>query len=93
MGDAAGSVGRRRSAVAVTLAAFVQVVTGSPERVGAVGAVRSSRTVACTQADVLPALSSDSNCTSVWPSAVTFRLEPAIGADQVEPPLVEVSYW
>src|SRR5215831_13612674 len=64
--------------------------------VGTVGTVRSMRTVfvapalAGVQADTLPALSVLRNCTSVWPSALTVSLVPAVGADQVRPPSVEV---
>ena len=64
-----------------------------PVSAGSVGAVRSSRTVACTQFDVRPALSTPRNCTSVSPSADTAMLVPVVGDDQVEPPSVEVSYW
>ena len=60
---------------------------------GLVGAVRSSRTVACTQFDVSPELSTLRNCTSVSPSADTATLAPDVGDVQVEPPSVDVSYW
>ena len=48
------------------------------------------RAAAETQAVVLPTLSALRNCTIVLPSAETVRLAPAAGADQVEPPSVEV---
>ena len=62
-----------------------------PLMLGAVGAVRSRRTVAPTQADARPATSTARNRTSVSPSAETASEEPAAGADQVEPPSVDVS--
>ena len=64
-----------------------------PVSTGFVGAVRSRRTVACTQFEVSPELSTLRNCTSVSPSADTAMLVPVVGDDQVEPALVEVSYW
>src|SRR4029078_7543783 len=58
-----------------------------PETVGAPGAGRSSRTVACVQVDALPTLSTARNCTSVSPCAV-IALDVAVGMDdQVVPPL------
>src|SRR5215471_9312841 len=67
-----------------------------PLTLGAVGFVRSRRTVsdapglAGTHADVLPALSTDRNCTRVSPSALMVSALPLVGADQVVPPSVEV---
>ena len=61
-----------------------------PLTVGAVGVVRSRRTVACVQADALPILSTARNCTSVSPCAV-IALDVAVAvADQVVPPLVDM---
>ena len=64
---------------------------------GAVGLVRSSCTVPAAvtpdQADFRLTLSVAWNCTSVWPVADTVTDAPVVGADQVAPPLVEVSYW
>ena len=62
-----------------------------PMRVGAVGAVWSSRTIACVQADSRPTPSTAANRTSVSPSAFTASEPPAAGADQMRPPVVEVS--
>ena len=65
--------------------------------VGSAGAVRSMRIVlsgaglAGVQLDGLPAVSTARNWTSVWPSAATVdRRAPPYGADQVEPPSVDV---
>ena len=66
--------------------------TMPPDTVGAVGAVWSRRTVACTQFEVRPALSTARNRTSVWPWADTVAPAPAVEPDQVEPPSVEVWY-
>ena len=63
-----------------------------PETAGAVGTVRSMRTVACFQPDVKPAASTARKRTSVSPSSVTPSDEPAAGSDQTVPPSVEVSY-
>jgi hypothetical protein len=57
---------------------------------GTLGAVRSMRAVADTQAVVLPTLSALRNCTIVLPSAETVTVAPAAAADQVEPPSVDV---
>ena len=54
--------------------------------------MRSRRTVACTQFEVRPALSTARNRTSVWPWADTVAPAPAVEPDQVEPPSVEVWY-
>ncbi|MFN8121540.1 MAG: hypothetical protein U0237_03830 [Thermoleophilia bacterium] len=67
-----------------------------PLAVGAVGFVRSMRTVepevaeAGAQPLVLPAWSAVRNCTRVSPSAVTVAVLPAAGALQVVPPSVLV---
>ena len=45
------------------------------------------------QADTLPALSTDRNCTSVCPWFTTAKLLPAAAADQVVPPFVDTWYW
>ena len=45
------------------------------------------------QADTLPALSTDRNCTSVCPSFTTVKLLPAAAAVQVAPPFVDIWYW
>src|SRR6185503_3369708 len=71
-------------APSVTDATFCQAAE-LPLRLGAVGAVRSSRTVALTQAEARPATSMARTRTSVSPSAVTARDGPADGADHVEP--------
>jgi hypothetical protein len=69
-----------------------------PETVGAVGAVRFSRTVfsapfvAGAQSEVFPAVSTARNRTRVSPSAVMVSLDPVVALDQVVPPSVEVSY-
>ena len=61
-----------------------------PATVGADGAVRSSRTVACVQPEALPTLSTARNCTRVSPCAViAFDVAVAVD-DQVVPPLVDV---
>jgi hypothetical protein len=64
-----------------------------PETVGAVGAVRSIMAAACTQPDVLFAPSIAWNRTRVVPWALMVAVAPAVAADQVEPPLVDVWYW
>ena len=70
-----------------------------PVTVGVVGSVRSVLTVlpgvavAGAQAEVLPALSRERNWTSVCPVALTTRVAPAVAADQVVPPFVEVRDW
>ncbi len=72
-------------------AAFTQVEE-PPATVGAVGAVRSSLTVACAHGETSPTPSTAANCTSVVPCAETTALAPAVAADHVLPPLAEVSY-
>ena len=67
-------------------------VAEPPAADGAVGAVRSMRTVACFHPDWKPAVSTARKRTSVSPSAVTPREAPAAGADQFAPPSVDVSY-
>ena len=70
-----------------------------PAMVGSVGPERSIRAVLegvapdGTHGVALPAMSSARNCTSVSPSVATTSLEPAIGVDQVEPPLCDSRYW
>ena len=70
-----------------------------PLTVGALGSVRSMLTVlpavavAGAQAELLPALSSARNWTSVCPVVLMTRVAPAVAADQVVPPLVEVRDW
>src|SRR4249919_1774294 len=49
------------------------------------------RTVACFHPDPKPAVSTARKRTSVSPSAVTPSEAPAAGADQFEPPSVDVS--
>ena len=66
------------------MATFCQV-RDPPETVGAVGAVRSMRTVAWVVAETNPATSSAANRTKVWPCALTVTLAPAVAADQVTP--------
>jgi hypothetical protein len=63
--------------------------------VGSAGAVRSRRTVpaavpaAGDQPELLPAVSTDWNWTSVWPSAVIVTEVPVTGDDQLTPPSVD----
>src|SRR5262249_37652328 len=70
-----------------------------PLSVGAVGAVRSRRTVvagvgeAGAQLDVYPAASVARNWTTVSPCAEIVAVEPDCTAPQVVPPSVEVRYW
>ena len=67
--------------------------------VGAVGSVRSSRTVPPGtllegyQAERLPAPSTARNWSSVSPSAVIAAGLPDEGDPQVVPPSVELRYW
>ena len=63
-----------------------------PVTVGAVGSVRSIRSVACTQFERRPTPSIARNCTSVWPSAVADLDVPEVIDDQVVPPSVDVRY-
>ena len=63
-----------------------------PAAAGAVGAVRSIRTVACFQPEMNPAPSTARKRTSVSPSAVTSSDAPAAGSDHVAPPSVDLSY-
>ena len=64
-----------------------------PVTAGADGAVRSSWTLVCVQAELWPATSTAANRTCVVPSAEIVTDGPAVAADQVVPPLVDVSYW
>ncbi len=68
-------------------------VSEPPATVGTLGAVRSSWTLVCTQADAWPATSSAWSRTSVVPSALTETDAPAVAADQVAPPSADVSCW
>ena len=61
-----------------------------PAALGALGALRSIRTVACFQPDVNPAPSTARKRTSVSPSLVTASDAPATAGDQLAPPSVEV---
>ena len=61
-----------------------------PDTAGAFGAVRSIIAEACTQPELLLAPSRAWNRTRVVPWAVIVAALPKVGADQVEPPLVEV---
>ena len=61
-----------------------------PTTLGADGSVRSIRTVAPIHADVLPAPSTACSWTRVSPCAETVTVAPALAADQVAPPSVEV---
>ena len=76
----------------------IRPATWSGGAPGAVGPVRSSRTlppapgVASVQAEVLVALSVARNWTRVVPSAVTSTVSPVAGAVHVEPSSVEVRY-
>ena len=86
-------VGVRSTEATLFQAAELPVVA-----VGALGAVRSRRAVlpalaaAGAQAEVLPALSRERNCTIVWPSALISTELPLVLPDQVVPPLVDVRY-
>ena len=70
-----------------------------PVTTGAVGAVRSMRTVsplsatAGAQFDVNPAVSTARNWTRVSPSAVIVSVAPVETVLQVVPPSVDVRYW
>ena len=64
-----------------------------PVTAGADGAVRSSWTLVCTQAELWPATSRAANRTSVAPSAEIATDGPPVAADHDVPPLVDVSYW
>ena len=63
-----------------------------PDTVGLVGTVRSSFTVPCTHADVLPAASMARNCTTVVPCALMVTELPEVDAEKA-PPLKDVWYW
>ena len=82
----------------VICATFCQL-SEPPVRVGAVGAVRSRRTVlpavgaAGNHADVKPAASTARNWTMVSPCALMATVLPVPGAPQVEPPSTDVWYW
>src|SRR5947208_16854571 len=86
-------------AVTVTEAAVCHESEPPLNDAASVGAVRSILTVeaapatAGVQAEPFPALSVVRNWTSVCPSDETVTLVPAAGADQVEPPSVEVRCW
>ena len=66
-----------------------------PVTLGAVGAVRSMRTVllapalAGFQAERLPAPSTERSCTSVWPSALIASDAPDAAEPHVVPPSVD----
>ena len=62
-----------------------------PAAEGALGAVRSMRTVACFHPDVNPAVSTARKRTRVSPSSVTASDDPAAASDQFAPPSVDVS--
>ena len=70
-----------------------------PLMLGSVGAVRSIRTVPVAsggvgvQSDRLPAASTARNSISVSPSSLIVASGPAVGADQLPPPSVDVRYW
>ena len=82
----------------VTEATFCQV-SEPPATVGAVGSVRSRRTVppgkllVGYQVEMLPAPSTARNWSSVSPSAVIAAGLPDVADPQVVPPSVEVRYW
>ena len=79
------------AAVTLTRPTFCHT-SDPPVSTGPDGAVWSSRTIACVQEDSRPTPSTAANRTSVSPSALTPSELPAAGADQVEPPSVEVWY-
>ena len=79
-------------AAEIVLDAAADQLVEPPETVGFVGSVRSSLTVPCTQADVLPAASMARNCTTVVPCALTVTELPDVDAEKA-PPLNDVWYW
>ena len=84
------------AAVSVIEATF-WYLSAPPVIVGTLGTVWSSLAVppgaTADHGDMRPTPSTARNSTSVVPCAVTLTVPPAVAADQVEPPFVEVRYW